>query len=298
MLPRFSFRRPTNLRSALETLHTHPARIHAGGTDLLGCLRDRVFDADAVVSLGAIDELKGIRKGLGGDMVIGAMTTIDAIARDPDVITRFAALAQAATAVASPQLRAQGTLGGNLCQKTRCWYYRGQFPCLRKGGDHCFAYEGRNEHHCIFGGEGCYMVHPSDTAPALAALGAICRISGPTTSRSVPVEQFHIAGGLVGSQHREVAPPLGPTQPQDGVAGGDVAGVDVSAVVGVPVGFPHPDLGVAIPAGTEEGPFAQPIDIDIDAHLCRLLAGVLRVFCGGRSPSPPFPLPRGGRAGR
>jgi xanthine dehydrogenase YagS FAD-binding subunit len=192
MLPRFSFRRPTNLRSALETLHTHPARIHAGGTDLLGCLRDRVFDADAVVSLGAIDELKGIRKGLGGDMVIGAMTTIDSIARDPDVITRFAALAQAAAAVASPQLRAQGTLGGNLCQKTRCWYYRGRFPCLRKGGDHCFAYEGRNEHHCIFGGEGCYMVHPSDTAPALAALGAICRISGPTTSRSVPVEQFHI----------------------------------------------------------------------------------------------------------
>jgi len=92
--------------------------------------------------------------------------------------------------VASPQLRNQGTLGGNLCQKPRCWYYRGDFDCLRKGGEKCFAYEGRNEYHCIFGGDICYIVHPSDIAPPLAALGAVCRISGPTSSRSVAVESF------------------------------------------------------------------------------------------------------------
>ena len=108
------------------------------------------------------------------------------------VAAGYPALAEAATAVASPQLRNQGTIGGNLCQKPRCWYYRGHFDCLRKGGDLCFAYEGENQYHCIFGGDLCYIVHPSDTAPALAALGAVCRVSGPTSSRSVAVESFHV----------------------------------------------------------------------------------------------------------
>ena len=94
--------------------------------------------------------------------------------------------------VASPQLRNQGTIAGNLCQKPRCWYYRGEFDCVRKGGETCFAYEGENQYHCIFGGDTCYLVHPSDTAPALAAHGAICRISGPSSSRSVPVEKLHV----------------------------------------------------------------------------------------------------------
>ncbi len=116
------------------------------------------------------------------------MTTIAEIADDDAVAARYAALADAAKVVASPQLRNQGTIAGNLCQKPRCWYYRGDFDCLRKGGELCYAYDGENQYHCIFGGDMCYIVHPSDTAPALAALGAVCRVSGPSASRSVPVE--------------------------------------------------------------------------------------------------------------
>jgi len=101
-------------------------------------------------------------------------------------------LAQGAASAASPQLRNQGTLGGNLCQRPRCWYYRGDFQCLRKGGDKCYALEAENEFHCIFGGEGCYIVHPSDTAPALVALQARARIAGPGGARGVPLQSFFL----------------------------------------------------------------------------------------------------------
>ena len=95
--------------------------------------------------------------------------------------------------VASPQLRNQGTIGGNLCQKPRCWYYRGDFKCLRKGGETCYAAEGENQFHCIFGSDDqCFIVHPSDTAPALAALNASVHIAGPQGERFVPVESFHL----------------------------------------------------------------------------------------------------------
>ena len=95
------------------------------------------------------------------------------------------ALAEAAASVASPQLRNQGTLGGNLCQKPRCWYYRGDFHCLRKGGDVCFALtRARTSYHCVFGGERCYIVHPSDTAPALVALGAVAHGSSGRRARA------------------------------------------------------------------------------------------------------------------
>jgi xanthine dehydrogenase YagS FAD-binding subunit len=98
----------------------------------------------------------------------------------------------AASEVASPQLRHQGTIGGNLCQKPRCWYYRGEFHCLRKGGDQCYAVEGENVYHCILGGENCFIVHPSDTAPALVALQASVVIAGPKGRRNVAVENFHM----------------------------------------------------------------------------------------------------------
>jgi xanthine dehydrogenase YagS FAD-binding subunit len=89
-------------------------------------------------------------------------------------------------------LRSQGTLGGNLCQKPRCWYYRGEFHCLRKGGDTCFAEHGQNAGHCVLGGVGCFMVHPSDIAPALVALDALAHIAGPAGARAVPLETFHV----------------------------------------------------------------------------------------------------------
>jgi len=192
MLPKFTYVRPTTVNEALAVLDDRPALIHGGGTDLLGCLRDGVFSADTLVSLSSIDELKGIRQATDGGLRIGALTTVAEVAASESVASGYEGLAEAATAVASPQLRNQGTIAGNLCQKPRCWYYRGHFDCLRKGGDLCYAYEGENQYHCIFGGDMCYIVHPSDTAPALAALGAVCRISGPTSSRSVAVESFHV----------------------------------------------------------------------------------------------------------
>jgi len=115
------------------------------------------------------------------------------VAAHPLLRRDYAVLAQAAGEVASPQLRNQGTLGGNLCQKPRCWYYRGDFRCLRKGGDMCYAFAGENQYHCIFGGDGCYIVHPSDTAPALVALDAVARIEGPRGNRVLPVAELHVA---------------------------------------------------------------------------------------------------------
>jgi len=191
MLPNFAYVRPETLQEALRHLGSEGTRIHAGGTDFLGCLRDGVFGADRVVSLSALDFLRGVEKE-GEGLRIGALTAITDVARDPAIRKSYAALARGALEVASPQLRHQGTLGGNLCQKPRCWYYRGEFDCLRKGGRLCFAFKGENQFHCILGGKSCYIVHPSDTAPALVAFDASVRIAGPGGERTVPVERFHV----------------------------------------------------------------------------------------------------------
>jgi xanthine dehydrogenase YagS FAD-binding subunit len=192
MLPNFSYVRPKNLADAVRRLAAPGARVQAGGTDLLGCLRDGVFGADTVVSLSGVPDLRGIRRPLDGGLTIGAMTTLSEVAAHADVVERYPTLAQCAAAAASPQLRNQGTIGGNICQRPRCWYFRGDFHCARKGGEKCFAVEGENQYHCIFGGDVCFIVHPSDTAPALVALEALVRIAGPSGSRSVPAEKFFI----------------------------------------------------------------------------------------------------------
>ncbi len=192
MIPSYSYIRARSLDEAIRYLSEDGARLHAGGTDLMGCLRDRVFDVSTVVSITRLKELQGIRPTPDGGLRIGSMTTISEVARNPAIRTRYRALSVAASEVASPQLRNQGTIGGNLCQKPRCWYYRGEFHCLRKGGDQCYAIEGENQYHCIFGGENCYIVHPSDTAPALVALEASIWIAGPRGKRVVAVENFHV----------------------------------------------------------------------------------------------------------
>ena len=192
MLSNFTYVRPKSLEEASKQLSSEGAKVHAGGTDLLGCLREHIFEASKLVSLSNIRSLRGIRKTSQGGMRIGALTTLREVTGDTEVKRHYAALAQAASEVASPQLRNQGTLGGNLCQKPRCWYYRGDFHCLRKGGEECFAVAGENAFHCIFGGESCYIVHPSDTAPALGALGAQVHIRGPKGQRSVALENFHV----------------------------------------------------------------------------------------------------------
>jgi len=192
MLPNFSYIRAMTLEEAVRFGSEEGVRVHAGGTDLIGCLRDKVFKASTVVSISGLKELTGIQPTPAGGLRIGALTTIAEVSRNPIIRSGYPVLSMAASEVASPQLRRQGTLGGNICQKPRCWYYRGEFHCLRKGGDRCYAVEGENAYHCIFGGHDCYIVHPSDTAPALVALQASVTIAGPGGKRRVAAENFHV----------------------------------------------------------------------------------------------------------
>lgn len=193
MLPNFSYLRAKSLPEAVKASSVDGTRVLAGGTDLLGCLRDRVFPADRIVSIGRLENLKGISRQAAGGFRIGALTTITEISESPLIREHFPGLSQAAAEVASPPLRNQGTIGGNLCQKPRCWYYRGDFHCFRKGGDTCYALGGENQYHAIFGSDDkCCIVHPSDIAPMLVALQASVRVTGPGGSRLVPVEKFHV----------------------------------------------------------------------------------------------------------
>jgi xanthine dehydrogenase YagS FAD-binding subunit len=192
MLPNFTYERPSSVAEAVEGSSSEGAVLHAGGTDLLGCLRDGVFTAEKVVSLSGLDELRGIRATRDGGLRIGALTTLTEIAIDPLITEGYTVLSQAAASAASPQLRNQGTIGGNICQRPRCWYFRGDWHCRRKGGNTCYAIAGENQYHCIFGGSSCYIVHPSDTAPALMALGASVRIASRSGTRLVPIDDFFV----------------------------------------------------------------------------------------------------------
>ena len=192
MVPGFTYVRAKSVADGVRQLAAPGAKLHAGGTDLLGCLRDGVFKADRLISVSGLKELRGIAPVPAGGLRIGALTTHAQVVADKTINERYRALAQASAAVASPQLRNQGTIGGNLCQRPRCWYFRGDFHCLRKGGDHCYAEGGENQYHAVFGGHKCYIVHPSDTAPALIALGARVRIAGPGASRVVPLASFFV----------------------------------------------------------------------------------------------------------
>ncbi len=192
MLPKFAYIRPESMSEALEQLAGDEAHAHSGGTDLLGCLRDGVFEAPKVVSLSGLNQMRGIEETADGGLRIGALTTLAELANSEIIRDRYTVLAEAAESAASPQLRNQGTVGGNLCQRPRCWYFRGEFHCLKKGGDMCYAVEGENQYHAIFGGAPCFIVHPSDTAPALVALGATVRLARGTSERTIPLEAFFV----------------------------------------------------------------------------------------------------------
>ena len=177
----------------LLTANEAPAKIFAGGTDLLGEIKQGVVHPARLVSLQSIAALKGIALGDDGAR-IGAMTTIAEIAAHPQIRTRYAALAEAADSVATPQIRNTGTLGGNLCQRPRCWYYRSpMFDCRKKGGARCFAHDGANKFHAIFDGAICPAVHPSDTAVALTALDAQVAIESADGARLLPIQDFFVA---------------------------------------------------------------------------------------------------------
>jgi xanthine dehydrogenase YagS FAD-binding subunit len=144
--------------------------------------------------LNGIAALRGIRETADGGVEIGALTTLTEVETNPLVRGRYGVLAQAAGKVASPQIRNTGTLGGNVCQDTRCWYYRYGVDCYRAGGGSCYADspQGQNREHCLFAADRCVAVSPSDTAPALVVLDARMRIAGPGGEREVAAEDFFI----------------------------------------------------------------------------------------------------------
>lgn len=161
-----------------------------GGTDLLVALREGLLDATVAVDLRAVPGLDEISESPDGGALVGGSATLHAIASHPVVAARFPALAQACLAVGSPALRHMGTLGGNLCQRPRCWYYRNAIPCLKSGGADCPAVGGENRHLAILGGGPCHAVHPSDPAVALTALDASVHIDGSYGRRTIPVADF------------------------------------------------------------------------------------------------------------
>ncbi len=166
------------------------SRIIAGGLDLLGELKEHLIEPQRLISIGDMGDMNYIKEN-GDRIQIGAATTISAIAEDKTIQKNHAALSQSASVVGSPQIRNVGTLGGNLCQRPRCWYYRGEFyHCLKKGWALCYAVSGRNKYHAILGGTPCFIVHPSDCAPALVALGAKISLLGPEGLRTILLEEF------------------------------------------------------------------------------------------------------------
>lgn len=168
------------------------AQILAGGTDLVGELKERTFTPKRVVNLKSIPGLSYIRQEMDG-LKIGALTTLADIESDETVRKQYGVLAQAVSMIASPQIRNMATIGGNICQRPRCWYYRGEdFDCLKKGGDRCFAVRGVNQYHAIIGGGPCYIVHPSDSATALMALNSQVKIVGARNTRTVTMDEFFI----------------------------------------------------------------------------------------------------------
>jgi xanthine dehydrogenase YagS FAD-binding subunit len=199
IIPAFELYQPASIDDALRLLDKFgaDALVLAGGLDSMDWLKDRLKRPKAVVDLAQIKELHGIKEA-GGGLEIGAMTPLTEVVKHPVVREKFSILMQAAELVASPQIRNQGTLGGNVSQDTRCWYYRGGWNCYRAGGNICYADTPTaiNREHAIFDADRCVAVNPSDTAPALVALDAQMVIRGPKGERVVNAEEYWIGPGI------------------------------------------------------------------------------------------------------
>jgi len=196
MMAAFELYQPDSVDGAIDLLADagEGGWAMAGGNDSLDWFKDRIKRPQTVVDLTSLDELRGIRELPDGGIEIGALTTLTEIQNNPLIRDRYSLLADAAGRVASPQIRNVGTLGGNLCQDTRCWYYRYGVDCYRAGGDSCYADspQGQNREHCLWGADRCVAVSPSDTAPAMVALDARMVIRNADGEREVAAEDFFI----------------------------------------------------------------------------------------------------------
>jgi len=199
VIPAFELFQPTSVDDALALQSRYGAKgwVLAGGLDSFDWFKDRIKRPEVVIDLSQVKELRGIRQN-GDGIEIGAMTTLTEVVRHPLVREKFGILPNAAEAAASPQIRNQGTIGGNVSQDARCWYYRGGWPCYRAGGNICYADTptGLNREHAILDADRCVAVNPSDTAPALIALDAKFVIRGPKGERVVNAEDYFIGPSL------------------------------------------------------------------------------------------------------
>jgi xanthine dehydrogenase YagS FAD-binding subunit len=192
----FANTNPRTLEQAVSALQQakkdgHAASIAGGGSDLLGLVKDSLVRPDIIVNLKAIKGLDQVSASSTG-VNIGGLATLDSLSNHALLRKQYAVLAEAAGVVATPQIRNVGTIAGNLAQRPWCWYFRNGFPCLKNGGDRCYSVVGENRFHAIFGGGPSYIVHPSDTAPALVALDAKFRIVGPAGEKMVPAAEFFV----------------------------------------------------------------------------------------------------------
>jgi xanthine dehydrogenase YagS FAD-binding subunit len=199
VMPAFQLFQPTSVTDAQKLLQEHGQEgwVLAGGMDSMDWLKDRIKKPKAVVDLSGIEELRGIRSN-GYRIEIGAMTTLTEVANNPVIKQQYGLLAEAAGLVASPQIRNQGTLGGNVSQDARCWYYRAGWPCYRAGGNICYADTpvGRNREHAILHAQRCVAVNPSDTAPALIALDAKFVLRTAKGERVLNAEDYFVGPDL------------------------------------------------------------------------------------------------------
>ena len=186
----FSYQRPTTFAEAAELLGQPDALPLGGGTDLLVCIEEGLSAPAVLVDLRAIEGNDAIAEQERG-VRIGGAVRVHRLARDPLVLDAFPAFAQACHAVGSPALRNMGTIGGNLCQRPRCWYFRRGIPCLKNGGSGCPAHSGENQYHAIIDGGPCYVVHPSDPAVALTALDAELQLTSREGTRSLRIADFY-----------------------------------------------------------------------------------------------------------
>jgi len=189
---RFELARATSPAAARDLLAEKPGSVFkAGGIDLIDHLKEHLVEPPRVVDLKTIPGLDGITAAADGSLRIGPLATLARVAADAGVRKSHAALAQACAEAASPQIRNVATVGGNLLQRPRCWYYRLEsYRCLKKGGDVCFAVGGENRYHAVFGGGPSYAVHPSNAAVPLVAFGASFILEGEQGSRTVPASEF------------------------------------------------------------------------------------------------------------
>lgn len=209
MMPVFELFQPASIDEALNLLDEHKADVWVlgGGMDSFDWLKDRTKRVSTVVDLSQLSDLRGIKEVDGG-LEIGAMTTLTTVVNHPVVQAKFGILSEAAEMVASPQIRNQATLGGNVSQDTRCWYYRSGWSCYRAGGNICYADTPTaiNREHAILQQDRCVAVSPSDTAPALIALDAEMVIRSKGGERVVKAEDYFL-GPQIDIQHMTVLRP-------------------------------------------------------------------------------------------